>query len=509
MTGAAKWLAPLLSGIPELTDLDALRLRRFEDALAALLTAYPVAPGFKPQQCSERLAQIRRDMARAGHLALAVPARHGGAGRPPVVQGLMQFICGYHDTDLRDATGLGHGRLISRHASPSARGRWLPRLLAGDLPGIAITEAHGGSQVLATATAARMHRDGRWRLSGTKTWISRLHEAAVFIVFFTDPAGRLTAGLVDAAEDGLDRRAVRPSGLAGWSWGELRLHEVPMHAADVLGRPGQGMELLREHFAHYRPLVAATALGTAAAVSDHVIAHMRTRRASGFITELRDNALIAVGRSYAEIGAALLGALTAQRLSEAGDRLAVTWGCVAKAHGVDVAHAAASELALLVGAAGFTVGSPLTKALSDLGALRYADGIHDSLYRAAGRALTGLPPSSDATVPPASAARHAVIRRLTSGVTSPATASGEMSANPASSPAGTVMSAMSAGASTPPSYTTTRPSGRSGRDSTQSTPRIRPGGRSSPSSSATSRLDAACGDSSASTAPPGRSQVSR
>ena len=33
---------------------------------------------------------------------------------------------------------------------------------------------------------------------------------------------------------------------------------------------GQGMLLLREHFAHYRPLVAATALGVAAAVHDLV-----------------------------------------------------------------------------------------------------------------------------------------------------------------------------------------------------------------------------------------------
>lgn len=397
--GAAKWLAPLLPGVTGLTDLDTLRLRRFEEALAAQLTVHPVGPGVEPQQRSQRLARIRREMATAGHLALAIPARDGGAGCPPVVQNLMQFICGYLDADLRDATGLGHGRLIARHACAPARDQWLPRLLAGDLPGIAITEPRGGSQVLATATAATAHRDGRWRLSGTKTWISRLDEAAVFIVFFTDPAGRLTAGLIDAGAEGLDRRAVRPSGLSGWSWGELRLHQVPMHPGDVLGRPGQGLELLREHFAHYRPLVAATALGTAAAVSDHVTAHLCARRSSGLIADLRDNALITIGRAYAQITAALLATLAAQRLSEAGDRLATMWGCAAKAYGVDAAHAAASELTLLTGAAGFTAASPLTKALGDLSALRYADGIHDSLYRAAGRELTSTRPAMPAAIP--------------------------------------------------------------------------------------------------------------
>jgi alkylation response protein AidB-like acyl-CoA dehydrogenase len=172
--GAAEWLAPLLPSVPTITDLDAVRLRQFEEALAAQLKVHPVGPGIEPELRGRRLALIRRELARTGHLALAVPARDGG------------------------------------------------------------------SQVRATATAAAPHRDGRWRLSGTKTWISRLEEASVFIVFFTDPAGRLSAGIVDASADGLSRHAVRPSGLAGWSWGELRLHEVPLCAQNVLRSPRSG-----------------------------------------------------------------------------------------------------------------------------------------------------------------------------------------------------------------------------------------------------------------------------
>jgi alkylation response protein AidB-like acyl-CoA dehydrogenase len=403
VTGAAatamSWLSPLLPSLAGLTILDEQRLRRFEHTLAGQLAGHLLKPDAGPQRRSQQLAQIRRDLAAAGQLALAVPARDSGDGRPPVVQVLLQFICGYHDPDLRDATGLGHGRLIARHARPPARGYWLPRLLAGDLPGIAITEAHGGSQVHATATTATACRDGSWRLTGTKTWISRLQEAAVFIVFFTSPAGDLTAGIVDAAVPGLDRRTIRPSGLAGWSWGELQLREVPLRPGDVLGHPGQGMDLLREHFAHYRPLVAATALGAAAAVSDQVTAHLTARRSAGLITDLRDNALITIGRSYAQINAALLAALTAPQLPETGDPLAATWGCAVKAHAVDTAYTAASELALLTGAAGFTEASPLAKALRDLGALRYADGIHDSLYRAVGRTRTSPSLAAPAPIP--------------------------------------------------------------------------------------------------------------
>ena len=148
------------------------------------------------------------------------------------------------------------------------------------------------------------------------------------------------------------------------------------------------MRLLREHFAWYRPLVAATALGAAAGVHDRTTAGLEQRRQSGGIASLRDNALITLGRTYAQINAALLATLAAQHLAESGDPNAHLWGCAVKAYGVDVAYQAVSELALLSGASGFVAGSGTAKTVRDLNALLYADGIHDSLYRSAGRSLT-------------------------------------------------------------------------------------------------------------------------
>jgi alkylation response protein AidB-like acyl-CoA dehydrogenase len=359
--------------------------------LGELLSQYPIRSDVEPRKRSQQLAHIRREFAGSGLLGLAVPSRDGGGGGPAVMQALLQFICGYHDADLRDATGLGHGRLLARYATTPVRDRWLPQLIAGDLPGIAITEPHGGSQVYATRTEATAHPDGTWTVTGTKKWISRLNEAAVFIVFFKDPGGRLTAGVIDAAEAGLERHPIVPCGLSGWSWGELRLNNVRLRRCDILGRPGEGMLLLRNHFAHYRSLVAATALGVAAAVHDLVAAQLGERWAAGRISKPRDNALIILGSTYAQINASFLAALTALQLAESGDRRAEMWGCATKAHAVDASSAAVAALAPLVGAAGCVIGSPLEKASRDLRALQYADGIHDSLYRAAGHALMKPP----------------------------------------------------------------------------------------------------------------------
>jgi alkylation response protein AidB-like acyl-CoA dehydrogenase len=149
------------------------------------------------------------------------------------------------------------------------------------------------------------------------------------------------------------------------------------------------MRLLHDHFARYRPLVAATALGAAASVHDQTATLLAGRCQAGAIARVRDNALITLGRTWAQLNAALLAAVTAHRLADTGHPAAQAWGCAVKAHGADAAYQAASELALLAGAAGFAAGSRTAKTRSDLNALLYADGIHDSLYRAAGRALTG------------------------------------------------------------------------------------------------------------------------
>ena len=52
-------------------------------------------------------------------------------------------LCGWHDLDLRYATGLG--AMVLRTANPAVRDRWLLRLVIGDLVGVVATVRHGGA----------------------------------------------------------------------------------------------------------------------------------------------------------------------------------------------------------------------------------------------------------------------------------------------------------------------------------------------------------------------------
>jgi alkylation response protein AidB-like acyl-CoA dehydrogenase len=220
--------------------------------------------------------------------------------------------------------------------------------------------------------------------------VSRLDEAAAFVVFFRNRRGAVTAAVVPSGAAGLRRDRVPPAGLAGWSWGSLQLIDVAIADEDLVGEDGGGLDVFHEHFARYRPLVTITALGAPASVHAAVSATLQARIAMGIVPRLRDTALVALGRFYAELNSALLAAFAAIRLGDRDPAAADLWARAVKAYGVDAAHRAATELPVLVGALAFGAGGRLIKARNDLTGLLYADGIHDSLYRSAGRTLAAM-----------------------------------------------------------------------------------------------------------------------
>ena len=383
MTSAMTWLDPLRTSVPEIDDTGWRDLHRLADAFGSLCTTAPSPADLVAW--SLWLLGLRRELAGRGH--------HAPAGRAGLVwQTLAQFTAGFHDLDLRDATGPGHGAMILTEGGPQASARWGVRLAAGELIGIAATERHGGSRIQEITTRATVRRDGTWRLTGEKCWVSRLMESAGFVVFFRDPDGRISAAVVDADSSRLEREMIEPFGLGGWSWGVLRLHEVVVDpASDLVGRPGDGLGVFRRHFARFRPLVTATALGTAAGVHTLVTDALAAKTKVGVLPRVRDNALVAIGRTHAEITAAVLAALTTSRLAADAHPHADFAARVGKAAGVDTAMRAVADLAPLIGAAGFQRSHPVAKARADLTGLLYADGIHDSLYRSGGVSLLTEP----------------------------------------------------------------------------------------------------------------------
>ena len=381
-----RWLRPLATVLPGLTNVDWQALENLDRTVARLVAAVPT--GGDQTELAQWHLQVRRELAAHGYTTATVPESLGGGGRHRVVQALQQFVCGWHDLDLRDATGVGHGALILDGGNEQLRRRWAALLADGALVGIAATERHGGSRIQEIKMRAVAAGPSTWEISGEKVWVSRLDEASAFVIFFRDPAGTISAAVVSADVAGLSREATVPAGLAGWAWGTLRLAQVRISVDDdLLGGRGDGLALFRRHFATFRPLVAATALGAAAGVHHRVTQALAARQHIGVLPRVRDTALVTLGRTHADLYAALTASLAAVQFTQAGDDHGELWSRVGKAHGVDTARLAVDALSPLVGASEFQADSHIVKVGTDLAGFRYADGIHDSLYRSGGVSL--------------------------------------------------------------------------------------------------------------------------
>jgi len=214
-----------------------------------------------------------------------------------------------------------------------------------------------------------------------------MRPAYLWFFFKVESATELSAALVDAKSAGIRREGLNPDGLRGWSWGKLVFDEVTLSDDDFLGGVNCGLQIFRDHFLYYRPMVAATALGGAAAAFDNVVWQIRQRLGSHTIDNCRDSALDILARSYVSIHSCLLSALMAQVLVERGSSFASLWSRGAKANSVETAVGIVSNLALLSGAMAYEENSAVGKILNDLRGLLYADGIQDALYRAVGRSI--------------------------------------------------------------------------------------------------------------------------
>lgn len=332
------------------------------------------------------LLAIRSRLCLSGYGGIDVPSKHGGLGKHSALQMCCQFLCGYQNLDLRDVAHIGHANMLVRYGTDEQRSRWLPLILDGGLAGVALTEERGGSTVRCHQTRATRRDALRRTISGEKCWISRLKEAAVFVVFFkTDAKSELSAALIDPQANGFITELLEPSGLTGWSWGRLKLDDVPLWAEDFLGEEYQGMEIIRDHFQYYRPIVAATAVGCAASVYDYVTARLGRRRKSGRIDRYRDSAMEEIGRSLAQLRAILFSSFAAMENVVADPRHAMVSSLLVKAHSVKEAYEIVDRLSQLAGAEAFQRNSKVAKAIRDLRGYRYADGIHSELLRSAGR----------------------------------------------------------------------------------------------------------------------------
>ncbi|HWC04477.1 MAG TPA: acyl-CoA dehydrogenase family protein [Methylomirabilota bacterium] len=228
-----------------------------------------------------------KQLVEAGLMGMTIPPEYGGQGRPllDAVLAIEQVarVCGVTGRILVDSN-LGPVGAIVHHGTEAQKRKYLPRVVRGDKPAIAITEPDAGSAAADLETRAA--RDGdAWALTGTKRWITGAGVSQTYVVFcrFDDIPGAAGIGalIVDADAPGLAvARRERAMGMRGIPEGEIVFDRCRVPGENLLLGAG-GFKRLMSAYNGQRLGAATVALGLAQGALDAAVAHAGRREQFG------------------------------------------------------------------------------------------------------------------------------------------------------------------------------------------------------------------------------------
>jgi alkylation response protein AidB-like acyl-CoA dehydrogenase len=227
-----------------------------------------------------------RELAELGILGMAVPEEYGGSGLPVLDTALVieevAKVCYPTAMALMGEVGV-QTRIISAYAPEQMKRAILPKVCTGEaLLAVCMTEPHAGTDVANYRTNATIRGD-RVTLKGVKTLISRVDEAAVFVVFsrINNVPGREGIGcvLIEKGTPGFNVTG-RFHTMGGENLAEIQFENCDLPVENVILREG-GFRKLLSAFNTQRCLNPSVSLGLAEGAFEEAIKYARERRAFG------------------------------------------------------------------------------------------------------------------------------------------------------------------------------------------------------------------------------------
>jgi alkylation response protein AidB-like acyl-CoA dehydrogenase len=319
-------------------------------------------------------------LAELGLLAMKVPASEGGAGADNVGYALaMEAIAeACASTAVVLASSNLTSKILSEHASPEQKERWLRPYAEGKLgpASFALSEPGCGSDAAALRTTARPDGDG-WILDGSKMWITSGAHAGVHVVFArTDGAGKEgiscfvvekgTPGLVVGKEE--EKMGQRASGTVALSFEACR---VP--GANLVGLRAHGYAIALSALAAGRVGIAALSLGLAEAAFAAGVSYATERRAFGKALSEFQNTQFVLADSRMELDAAWLLTMRAARLLDQGDKASAE-SSMAKLFATEACGRIVDRMVQVHGGYGYSKEYPVERLYRDARVTRIYEG---------------------------------------------------------------------------------------------------------------------------------------
>jgi alkylation response protein AidB-like acyl-CoA dehydrogenase len=176
--------------------------------------------------------------------------------------------------------------MIDTYGTLEQRTTWLPQFCTMDrIASYCLTEPGSGSDAAALKTRAVKDGNSRYRVSGSKAFISGGGYSDIYLVMCRTgeegPKG-ISCLLIENGMQGLSFGAnERKMGWQAQATATVNLDQVPVPASHLIGGEGNGFSIAMSGLNGGRLNIAACSLGAAQAALDKAVAYMKERKAFG------------------------------------------------------------------------------------------------------------------------------------------------------------------------------------------------------------------------------------
>ena len=221
--------------------------------------------GYREEEDTELQREWQRKLYEGGWLKLGWPKQAGGRGATPVMQAIYQ-----EEMARAGAPGI-LGRLgvtllaptLLAHSTDWQKDTYIEKVLSGELIFCqGFSEPDAGSDLAGLRTRAE-RRDGKWVLSGQKTWSSGAHYSdKSFLLARTDASAEPHRGigffLVDMRQPGVEVRRIKQM-TGGGEFSEIFLSGAEVEERDLVGAADDGWKIAMTVFGFERGGLAQAA----------------------------------------------------------------------------------------------------------------------------------------------------------------------------------------------------------------------------------------------------------
>jgi alkylation response protein AidB-like acyl-CoA dehydrogenase len=220
--------------------------------------------------------------------AMFVPDAYGGAlmSYAAYLECVRELSKACASTGVIWATNFHAMKPLIEFGNEEQKKRLLPKVAAGALASLVITEPTAGSDATGMKTSFRPDGDGIV-VNGGKTFITNGAHADLLMLFgkwseIEDSKASISVLVVEKGTPGLTVvREEDKMGLRASSTATLAFDNCLVPRANLLGNPGDGLKILLASLNRSRPSVAAHALGIARAAFEDAVNYINERRQAG------------------------------------------------------------------------------------------------------------------------------------------------------------------------------------------------------------------------------------